>query len=91
MPERFFYGLGAMAALGTQPPRAVAESEVVEDLIRIWDEQKYTPADAVDFAAMADSIKPHLTKYAVKDPLHNLRKHRSILRSCPQISHEAAQ
>ena len=68
MAERFFYFLGATVAVALLCPWPPPEEEFGEDLIRIWDEQKYTPADVVDFAGMADRLKPHVSKYAAKDP-----------------------
>ena len=66
-PARFFYWLSATVAIGLLRPWPPTPEEIGEDLIRIWDEQKYTPADVRDFSRMADRLKPHLAKYAVKD------------------------
>jgi len=72
MPERFLYILGAMSAMGPLRPGDTTDEEVRQDLIRIWDEQMYTPDDAVDFGTMSDRLKPHLTRYIVNDPLASL-------------------
>jgi hypothetical protein len=66
--ERFLYFTGAVVAIGRRRPWSRTAAEIGEDLRRIWDDQKFTPADVVDFTRMADRLKPHLTKYAVKDP-----------------------
>ena len=68
MVERFFYILGAMGAVGPMRAGNTTEEELKEDLIRIWDEQKFTPADAADFANMADRLRPLLTRYVVDEP-----------------------
>ena len=62
--ERFLYFLGAVGAIGLLRPWPPIAEEIGEDLRRIWDEQKYTPADVVDFSTMAVRLEPHLTKYA---------------------------
>ncbi len=67
--ERFLYLLGAMVALGPLLAGNTTKEELKVDLIRIWDEQKYTLADAADFPTMSDRLRPLLTRYAVKGPL----------------------
>ena len=67
MVERFLYILSAMSALGPLRAGNTTEEELKEDLIRIWDEQKFTPADAADFANMADRLRPLLTTYVVNE------------------------
>jgi hypothetical protein len=81
MVERFLYILGAMGALGPQRAGNTTEEELKEDLIRIWDEQKYTPADAADFATMDDRLEPLLTRYILEEsriwlPVSRSRKRR---------------
>ena len=68
MVERFLYLLGVMGALWPLLAENTTKEELRDDLIRIWDEQKYTPADAVDFGTMANRLRPLLTWYAVKGP-----------------------
>ncbi len=79
MVERFLYCLGAMGALGPLRAGNTTDEELKEDLIRIWDEQKFTPADAADFPTMAQRLKPLLTRYVVEEsrfwlPLPRSRK-----------------
>ncbi len=68
MVERFFYLLGAMIAVGPLLAGNATKEELKDDLIRIWDEERFTPADAANFPAMADRLKPLVTRYIVNDP-----------------------
>jgi hypothetical protein len=58
------YGRPTIAARFCSP----AALAVGQDIIRIWDEQKFAPADVLDFVSMAERLKPHLAKYAVTAP-----------------------
>jgi hypothetical protein len=79
--HRFLYMVSATLAIGLLRPWSLNAEEISEDLMRIWDEQKYTPADVLSFSCMANLLKPHLAKYAMKDlsaclPDHPARKRR---------------
>ncbi|HTZ89244.1 MAG TPA: hypothetical protein VMA71_02830 [Alloacidobacterium sp.] len=65
--ERFLYVLGAMVAIGPLRAGDTTDEEMKEDLIRIWNEQKFTPADAADFGTMGERLKPLLARYIVKE------------------------
>lgn len=66
--ERFLYWICANAAIGLLRPWPPTIEEIGLDIIRIWDEQKFAPADVLDFVSMAERMKPHLAKYAVTAP-----------------------
>lgn len=42
--------------------------EIDPDIIRICDEQKFAPANVLDFVSMAERLKPHMAKHAVAAP-----------------------
>jgi hypothetical protein len=65
--HRFFYWISANVAIGLLRPSPPTMEEIGADIVRIWDEQKFAPADVLDFSLMADRLKPHLAKYAVRD------------------------
>jgi hypothetical protein len=65
--HRFFYWISATVAIGLLRPWPPTTEEIGADIIRIWDEQKFAPGDVLDFSLMADRLKPHLAKYAVRD------------------------
>jgi hypothetical protein len=44
--------------------------KIGKDLLRLWDEQKFAPADVLDFVWMAERLKPHLAKYAAAIPIY---------------------
>jgi hypothetical protein len=66
--DRFLYWMCANVAIGLLRPWPPTPEEIGKDIIRIWDEQKFAPVDVQDFVSMAERLKPHLAKYAVKDP-----------------------
>jgi hypothetical protein len=59
--------MAAMAAIGMVRPWPPTNDEM-EDLIRIWDDEKFTPAEALDLHGMVDHLKPFVQKYVVDDP-----------------------
>jgi hypothetical protein len=65
--HRFFYWISANVAIGLLRPSPPTTEEIGADIVRIWDEQKFAPADVLDFSRMADRLKPHLAKYAAED------------------------
>jgi hypothetical protein len=65
--HRFFYWISATVAIGLLRSWPPTTEEIGADIIRIWDEQKFAPADVLDFSRMADRLKPHLAKYAAED------------------------
>jgi hypothetical protein len=65
--HRFLYMVSATVAIGLLRPWSLNAEEISEDLMRIWDEQKYTPEDVLSFSRMADRLKPHLAKYSGQD------------------------
>ena len=70
-PElRFIYGLAATAAILQLGPYLEAIQATVSNasVIRIWDEYKFTPADALGFFHDAARLEPYLVHFAVKDP-----------------------
>ena len=70
-PElRFIYGLAASAAILQLGPCLEAIQTTVSNasVIRIWDEYKFTPADALSFCHDASRLEPYLVHFAVKDP-----------------------
>jgi hypothetical protein len=66
--HRFLYMVSATVAIGLLRPWSLNAEEISEDLMRIWDEQKYTPADVLSFSCLADRLKPHLAKYSGQYP-----------------------
>lgn len=70
-PEhRFFYGLAAQAAIVNLRTYLAATQLVANDVIvrRVWDEYKFTPADALHFFQYPGRLEPFLIHSAVKDP-----------------------
>ncbi|MFP5209693.1 MAG: hypothetical protein ACLGRW_10430 [Acidobacteriota bacterium] len=67
--ERFFYLLAVKSAtlhLGPYLEAMQVDGDV--SVSRVWDEYKFTPADAVDFFHDADRLEPYLLHFVVKDP-----------------------
>jgi hypothetical protein len=64
--DRFLYFLGGYVAILLLHPWSSTEEEVGKELIRLWDDQKYTPADIVDFNRMAPRLEPLLAEYAAE-------------------------
>ena len=67
--ERFFYLLAVKSAtlhLGPYLEAMQVDGDV--SVSRVWDEYKFTPADAVDFFHDADRLEPYLVHFVVKDP-----------------------
>ena len=67
--DRYLYFFAATVAIRCLRPWVPTWEEIRDDMRRIWDEQKYTPADTTDFPELSRRLRPHLAKYAVKDPL----------------------
>jgi hypothetical protein len=58
--DRFLYWICANVAIGLLRPLPHMTKEIGEDIIRIWDEQKFAPVDVLDGFSMAERLKPHL-------------------------------
>lgn len=70
-PElRFFYWFAATVAILQLGPSLEAIQVTVSkaSVIRIWDEYKFTPRDALSFFQDAERLEPYLVHLAVKDP-----------------------
>ena len=67
--ERFFSLLAATSAtLHLGPYLAAIQVDEDVNVGRVWDEYKFTPADAVDFFGNPERLEPYLIHFAVKDP-----------------------
>ena len=83
--DRFLYFLGGNVAILLLHPWSPTVEEIGKELIRIWDEQRYTPADVAEFNPMAHRLKPLLVEYAAKTrqaefsqlPLRRKRRHQN--------------
>lgn len=70
-PElRFFYSLAVMSAtLGISPYlQAIQVAASSISATRVWDDCKFTPADALEFFRNSERLEPYLVHFAVKDP-----------------------
>jgi hypothetical protein len=67
---RFFYLLAMKSAILHLRPILTALQVVVEDVSesRLWDDYKFTPADAAEFFYNSESLEPYLIHCAVKNP-----------------------
>jgi hypothetical protein len=65
--HRFFYWIAANTAIGLLRPYRPSIDDIGADIVRIWDEQTFTPADTLDISLLADRLKPYLEKYAAKN------------------------
>ena len=89
-----FYRLAAMAAINCLRPYLAAIQADINSisLPRVWNEYKFTPADAPGFFENPERLEPFLVHFVIKDPdfwcprLEALEARRRHRRNCRQAN-----